>query len=599
MEQKAGNGLLWPDGPPREAWRTFDATPWLHPWLTRANLQAMRQASAAWREEARRVLEQADRFPNHFAFVGNMANNMYTRAKALARTGAQVELFGVYGDDFIMSDARWEEYDGFLPEGASFVGDDRSFLDHVKTAFPFSRFDATGKWATMHECDLPAHAREADFRRWPGYFCHLPAFEQLQAFDAVLATQTPFIAYLSGKPYAATPTGGDIWLEASRDDALGRLQRASFEHAGCILVSNPWTFAHARRYGMANLIYLPMILDERDYAPGPPELRKQWEAESGGNFFALSTARADNYYKGPQIGLRGFAEFARSFPGARLVVTTWGKDIGGVKNTAAQLGIGDRLLFAPAAGKRMVVKYLRSADCLLDQFVLGYYGGTGIEGAACGLPVIMRFEQAQYDALLDSGAPPFLNAATSTEVANALQFLAADAERRRGLSNKHRDWFLKSHSGERWADEYLATLGAVALEHKFSFAASPLAVELSPVERLYHAEELASAPEFPNYEKPTASQAETLFRDQVTRLTADVRKRFEQIDRQISDISMQTQQVEKYSSELRSGLSFIIDPARTVTGWIVRGLAVATHFSSRLRDMVRRAAHAAIRLDHS
>ena len=259
---------------------------------------------------------------------------------------------------------------------------------------------------------------------------------------------------------------------------------------------------------MTNLIHLPLILNEKDYAPGPPEIRQQWIEGSGGDFFVLSTARADDYYKGPQIGLRGFAEFARKVPGARLVVVAWGKDIAAVNKTAVQLDIADRVVFAPLAGKRLLVKYLRSADCLLDQLLVGYYGATGIEGAACGTPTIIRLEQAQYEALFDSGTPPFLNAATSSQVTDALEFLATHAERRRELSNKHREWFLKSHSGQRWAGDYFAILGALALGHKFSFAGSPLAADLSPVERLYHAEQLAAAPEFPNYEKPRASTTE-------------------------------------------------------------------------------------------
>ena len=293
----------------------------------------------------------------------------------------------------------------------------------------------------------------------------------------MLGTQSPFIAYLSGRPYAATPTGGDIWQEASRDDALGRLQREAFARAGCLLVSNPITFAHARRYGLTNLIYLPFIVDERDYAPGPPAVRHEWEAASGGDFFVLSTARADDYYKGPQIGLRGFAEFAERFPGARLVVTAWGKNIEAVKSTAKQLDIADRIILAPVAGKRMLVKYLRSADCLLDQFILGYYGATGIEGAACGIPAIMRFEQAQYDALFESGAPPFLNAATSSRGNKRLGISRHRRRASKGLSNRHREWFLKSHSGKRWAGDYFAILGALALGHKFSFAGSPLAAD--------------------------------------------------------------------------------------------------------------------------
>ena len=231
-DRDAPAGVVWPSWPPRNAWHSFDATPWLHPWLTRTNLREMREASAVWREEARRVVERVDRIPNHFAFVGNMANGMYLRAKALAHTSARIELFGLYGDDSVMSDARWEEYDGILPEGVSYLRDDNSFLDGVQAFVPFSRFDVTGKWGMMRERDVPPYARVADFRRWPGYFSNIPAFERLQAFDAVLGTQNAFIAYLSGRPYAATPTGGDIWLEASRDDALGRLQRTAFSSRG-------------------------------------------------------------------------------------------------------------------------------------------------------------------------------------------------------------------------------------------------------------------------------------------------------------------------------------------------------------------------------
>src|SRR5258706_12278207 len=44
--------------------------------------------------------------------------------------------------------------------------------------------------------------------------------------------------------------GGDIWYECSRDDAHGRLQRIAFASAKAFLVSNPWSFAHARRFEM-------------------------------------------------------------------------------------------------------------------------------------------------------------------------------------------------------------------------------------------------------------------------------------------------------------------------------------------------------------
>lgn len=490
----------WPEGAPSHAWHSFDTTPWLHPWLTSRNLRAMREMSAVWREEARRVVERADRLPTRFGFIGNMANGMYTRAKAVARSCAHVDVFVLAGDRSIFADPRWEEYGGALPENSSYLDGENTFLEGVQTAVPFRRLTQTIPWPGMTADELPPYVRPSDFQRWPEYFCDLPALDEMQSYDCLLAAQRPHIAYLSGRPYAATPTGGDWWLEASRDDAFGRLQRTSWGRAGCLCVGNPWNYSHARRYGFNNLLHLPLAISEIDYSPGHPIKREQWKAESGGEFFVFSSARADDYYKGSNIGLRGFAEFARNHPEARLIFTSWGNDFDKIKQTIFDLGLVDRVVLVPLSGKRQLVEYLRSADCLLDQFKIGYYGATALEAAACGLPVIIRLETAQYVEFCEASAPPFLNAATVSQVADALEVLAADPARRIRYAAEHRDWFLKNQSGERWAADYEAVLGALALGHKFSFEKSPLTEELSPAERLYHAEQLEMAPAFPDYE---------------------------------------------------------------------------------------------------
>ena len=537
--QDALSRKLWPEGPPRDQWQSFDSTPWLHPWLTRHNLRAMREASARWREEARRVIERADRVPSRFAFVGNMANGTYMRAKAVARPDVQIEIFGLLGEGSVFADPRWEEYDGALPAGASYLYGDNAFLAGIQPKLPFHQLAATGEWATLQPEDLPSYARLADFQRWPERFSDLLAFDEMQRFDALVAAQQPHVAYMSGKPYAVTVTGGDWWLEASRDDALGRLQRTSYGEAGCVCVSNPWNYSHARRYGLANLLYLPLVLNEEDYSPGPPSERERWRAESGGEFFVFSSARADEYYKGSNVGLRGFAEFSRRHPEARLVLTTWGNDFDKTKETISRLGLTDRVLLVPLSGKRKLVEYLRSADCLLDQFKVGYFGATGLEACACGLPVIIRFEEAQYADFCETGAPPFLNAATTTEVANALEMLATDPGRRAQLAADHRDWFLKNQSGKRWAADYQAVLGALALGHKFSFETSPLGEELSAAERLYHAEQLAAAPGFPAYEPATATlEAKARLRERIREKQRDIDTLSLQLERTTAQLAV-------------------------------------------------------------
>jgi glycosyltransferase involved in cell wall biosynthesis len=571
----------WPEGPPRDAWHSFDTTPWLHPWLTQRNLRTMRQLSAIWREEARRVVERADRMPSRFAFVGNMANGMYTRAKAVVRPGAEIEVFCLAGDESVFSDARWEEFDGTLPANASYLRGDQSFLADVQPRLPYHQLTQIADWATMREGNLPAYARLQDFRRWPYFFCDAPALERMQSFDAILAAQRPHIAYLSGRPYVFTQTGGDIWFEASRDDLLGRLMRAAFASASCIWVSNPWTYAHARRYGLSNLLYLPLVLNEDNYSPGPATAREQWKAQIGGDFFVLSSARADDIYKGSRIGLMGFAEFARRAPRARLIFTAWGVNLDRIRTEISRLGIADRVLLVPLAGKRKLVNYLRSADCLLDQFNLGYFGATGLEACACGLPVIIRLEAAQYAAFCETGAPPFLNAATSTEVANALEALASNPDQRAQLAADHRTWFLANQSGNRWADDYHAVLGAVALGHKFSFERSPLVEELSPAERLYHAEQLTAAPPFPNYDQPAS------YVDANRRLTEQIKEQSRAIEATQAELATLRSERDAMSEKLT-------EVAATLAGREVELARITRSILWRTRRLMQAIAHRAL-----
>ena len=493
------NLLLWCGRPPRDAWHSFDRTPWKHPWLSLGHIRAMKDFSAEMRAAAIARIEEMPRaeWGGGYGFVGNMANGNYMRAQALRWASMAIDVIGAPGDGYAMSQPGWEEFDGEVNGSSLGTSEWQTRLPAVENFYVFSQ---TGRWADMRFREFPSFVRLSDYLRWPVYLGNLPVLQKLQEYDALLAAQVQYLAYLSGRPYLATQTGGDIWYECARDDVLGRLQRLGFHHASAFLVSNPWSFAHARRYGMRHLIYLPFMLDQDTYCPGEATAREQWRAQSGGDFFVLSTARVDEFYKGSSIGLEGFAAFSRQRPGARLVQMGWGADFAEMQRKLAALGIADRAILLPAAGKRRVISYLRSADCLLDQFRLGYFGATALEAMACGLPVIMRLERGQYDALCETGAPPVLDASTPGEVCAQLSRLGSDSERHAAARHEHREWFLQNHGSARWWKDYFALLLLTARGHRFRFGRSPLHQPLSAEEREYHAVELANAPAFPNYQ---------------------------------------------------------------------------------------------------
>ena len=491
---------VWLGDAPRARWHSFDRTPWRHPWLTPGNLRHAKEYSSRVLAEAAEFSLQAGRRRLQFGFVGNMANNLYIRAVALRRAGMDITVFPHPFDDFVMSDPGWEEFDGTLPEGAMTLPE----IARAGISLPLAQGvirtapapgDPDG-WFSL--CKHMSMSRIPDYARWPDYWFQT-TLAAIRKMDALLSVQSPYLAYLSGRPYLVSQTGGDIWYECARDDSLGRLQRRSFALANAFLVSNPWSYAHARRYGMRHLVYLPLIIDEEVYSPGESDCRRQWQEQSGGTFFVLATSRADDFFKGTRIALEGFARFAREFPGARLLMPGWGKDLDTHRKAFSALGIADRVSVLPISGKKRIIQYLRAADCLLDQLVLGYFGATALEAMGCGLPVIMRIEQAQYDALCETGAPPVFNASSPDQVYAALRLLASDNGVRARAALAHREWLVANHSGKRWHREYEHLLTATALGHQLDFSGSPLAAPLGEREIDYHREELANAPNFPNY----------------------------------------------------------------------------------------------------
>lgn len=507
MLWKALRTLYWGRGKQRmstisdepDGWHSWDPHPWQHPWLSQKNLEQAKAFSQAFLEKERQHANDANFESLRFAFVGNLANSLYLRVLPLRKGGVHASIFMHPQDSYCMSDPSWEHFDG------SIEGDVISVEKLQEAGIRLPTVDNSFRLPERHIDTVkmmeapPSFIKKRDIITFSSYLSHMDTLEALQDYDAVWGAQALYLPYLSGRPYVASQTGGDIWFEASRGDFLGQAQRTGFREARAILVSNPWTYAHARRLGFNNLVYLPLILDEEIYCPGVPTERDEWIKRTGGDFFVLMTSRVDQKNKGSISAIEGFRTFANLHPGARLVLTSWGVDRLKSEKEIERQGLADRVLWLPLAGKARVRRFLRSADCILDQFILGYFGAAGLEAMACGLPVIGRTEVNQYKALCETGAPPILNAKTPEQITRNLMRLAGNEEYRKKTACEHRSWFLKNHGSARWLPDYKAVLTATALRAGANFTHSPVAAPLSEEEMIYHSDGLKVAPPFPNY----------------------------------------------------------------------------------------------------
>ena len=121
---------------------------------------------------------------------------------------------------------------------------------------------------------------------------------------------------------------------------------------------------------------------------------------------------------------------------------------------ATRLGVADRLHILPATERAW--EYYHAADAFVLPGHEEGFGLVAVEAAACGLPVLMT-PVGVAERLIEDGVSGFLIAQDPREIAQRLDWLAADAGRRRQMGRAANTSSLK-FSWDRQASEIEAAL---------------------------------------------------------------------------------------------------------------------------------------------
>jgi glycosyltransferase involved in cell wall biosynthesis len=480
---------------------SVDPAPWNHPFLTSENIRRFRSYSGSVWEIA---LDHARRHQGRLkvAFAVNIAQNMHKWARLAEEFGVDATLYPHPFDLSAINAPEWEEFDGEhvdVQDGPGF----RSASPNLKLQVACRRvcMDGPGIYpVTTQRADfLRALARAAPWNRSRpryGAFWRYPALNNyrtwahdLIGYDVVYAASSPIAAYLSGQRYCAHSVGGDLQIDCGRADEYGEVMHLAFRTARFTTFTNPFTLAYCRRLGLVNGVYVPYPMDDHRYCPGEGQARKEWEARFGPGPYVLATARIDNSVKGngPRI-MHAIAEVARARPSVRFVFLAWGQHAETMRKQVASLGLERSILFLLPVGKRRLIDYYRSTDIVLDQFVYGYYGATGLEAAAVGKPLVMHIRENHYGPFYDGDVAPVENVREPEALPNALLRLVDEPGLRREKGQRMRDWLVRNHGAQRTMPILLAllrfTADQVALPPDL---ASPLCDPTSKAEDAYHA----------------------------------------------------------------------------------------------------------------
>jgi glycosyltransferase involved in cell wall biosynthesis len=314
----------------------------------------------------------------------------------------------------------------------------------------------------LPELDFAQVSQYFDIYRWEHIVRDYDIVQIYGLFDALHCLPgfppKPYIVYDYGQPLRSM-----VWEESLQ----GRLFRAVYEHADSVVITNADTRECAQRLGLKNYRFIPCPVDETKFCPGESRLRKELEAKYGRDIVVLfAPARQDWAEKGNDRMLKAFVQLqvwgkARTI----LIVADWGKDVFKAHELVEKAGLETNVLWTRPLNRTTLVDYYRAADIVLDQFVLGTYGGKAfLEALACAKPVISYFIPEIHEWCFNE-MPPCCNASDEDGIYSWLKELVQNPKLREEFGNRGRQWIEKYNSSKQVATAYIGLYYDVMRNH--------------------------------------------------------------------------------------------------------------------------------------
>lgn len=362
----------------------------------------------------------------------NMANNHYLFAHILNTHGYEAKL--VYQEQFqdnsIFNHPAWE----VLDEEFESIPTSKALKDKIE----HHEFVISAKWdqnvciyspVTLNERALKNFLYQerfnfSDLKKMlliNNILPHWDLIAKLRQFDLLQVSGLAIaLAPFTGRPYVTFPYGADIFDSAMEDSTMGRLMRLGFKMASGHILSGTRFGALVHELQMENVIYLPYMCNTRIYYPkDESEFRDELERKYGKGIFLLMPSRQDWEVKGNNKFFEALAKIENK-SNIRVFCINWGSDLKRSQELVENLGLSDLVFWLPLLAKGRLRKYINACDVIVDQFNIGEFGTTAIEGMACGKPVICYIDKA-FEKFCQN--PPVLNCKDKNGIISILNLI--------------------------------------------------------------------------------------------------------------------------------------------------------------------------------
>lgn len=202
-----------------------------------------------------------------------------------------------------------------------------------------------------------------------------------------------------GIDYIVMTHGKEVW------GSLPRMSQIALQQAHQI-----WTVSRysrdravaAHQLDPAKIQLLPCPVDGDRFRPGAksPDLIEKYQLGNCRVILTVARLWSGDVYKGVDVTMRALPTIAGAVPNVKYLVIGRGDDQPRLAKLAADLGIGDRVVFAGFVPTPELADHYRLADAYVMPSQEGF-GIVYLEAMACGIPVLAGDADGSADPLQD------------------------------------------------------------------------------------------------------------------------------------------------------------------------------------------------------
>lgn len=275
----------------------------------------------------------------------------------------------------------------------------------------------------------------------------------LKLYDIVVAYSIdPIFPLLAGYRYFALEHG-TLREIPFRNDSQGRLTALAYHEAEHCFVTNFDCIKQARELCETSFSFINHPYDE-DHGitiSGFDLIRDRLCAELDAEFLVFFPTRHD-WVQGTGYAdkandrmLRALGQLRRMELRIGMVCCNWGANVSESRDLLRQCGVDRYVSWHEPMGTVAFERTAKACDIVVDQFMLGAFGGVTFKALAVGAPVCTYIDPVLLEKLFQE-MPPVINCRNEDEIIEAIKVFTAEPHKLKEIGRRSRDWIEKHHS---------------------------------------------------------------------------------------------------------------------------------------------------------